>query len=384
MTDTMTDDLASGAGAPRPTYVVPTRAIYSEHDLTQFLNSSTYRDYLAFVQILNESVKGQRISGDYPHADRYTISPAIQSIVTMLERLIEWTVEIPPVDQPRRFGNPAFRLWCDRLVDQSSALHQAMLPNESLHDAIPELVCYFQDSFGNRTRMDYGTGHETNFILWCYGLHQVGVLTQLDLTATVLHVFATYVKLMRIMQVSYMLEPAGSHGVWGLDDYQCLVFYFGSAQLCGDGSRDENHNIRPDSIHSSHVLDKYAHEYLYLSSIAFIRHVKSGISFAETSPMLNDISGVERWEKVNSGMLKLYVGEVLKKLPVIQHMVFGSIFPATWTYTVPESKMPHPRVHHPVQIHAPNLDLAGLESRAPWTDQETLESIPTNTVVDIS
>jgi serine/threonine-protein phosphatase 2A activator len=48
--------------------------------------------------------------------------------------------------------------------------------------------------------------------------------------------------------------------------------------------------------------------------------MKSG-PFFEHSPMLYDISGVPSWAKVNSGLLKMYLNEVLRKFPVVQHLL---------------------------------------------------------------
>jgi serine/threonine-protein phosphatase 2A activator len=53
--------------------------------------------------------------------------------------------------------------------------------------------------------------------LFC--LFKMGVLVKEDQKSVINKVFQRYMELMRLIQSKYCLEPAGSHGVWGLDDY---------------------------------------------------------------------------------------------------------------------------------------------------------------------
>lgn len=80
---------------------------------------------------------------------------------------------------------------------------------------------------------------------------------------------------------------------------------------------------------------------MFLSCIQYINKVKSG-PFAEHSNQLWGISGVANWSKINGGLIKMYKAEVLGKFPVVQHIVFGSLFsikPARPNTTVPKPRL---------------------------------------------
>ncbi|PON70028.1 Phosphotyrosyl phosphatase activator, PTPA [Trema orientale] len=290
-------------------FQTPSKRIQSPDDIRRFHESFAGKNFLGFVVALSESIRGHKIS------DECHQSPVTDSIVSILETLTQWVDGIPPAQMASRYGNVSYRVWHERLVGNSDALMLRFLPDE-LRSSTVEIIPYFTDGFGNASRIDYGTGHETNFAAWLYCLARMGVIKEEDYQAVVARVFVKYLALMRKLQLVYCLEPAGSHGVWGLDDYHFLPFIFGSSQLI------DHKYMKPKSIHNDDILENFSNEYLYLSCIGFVKKVKKGL-FAEHSPLLDDISGVPNWNKVNSGLLKMYKVEVLEKVPIMQHFLFG-------------------------------------------------------------
>lgn len=299
------------------TFIKPTRRILSPRDHELFLASPTYKLLLAFVFGLTDSVVDTPVSaikdGD--------LSTSVKNVLDILAKVEDAVKRSPPEEQgDSRFGNKGFRDFLDLVAKEQSEWHKE-LGIES-EEAISEISAYFLQSFGNRTRIDYGSGHELNFIIWLLCLYQLHIVKPSDFRALVLRIFTQYLSLMRVIQSTYYLEPAGSHGVWGLDDYQFLPFLFGSSQLFHHAF------IRPLSIHQNLILEEYGNDYLYLGQVNFVNSVKNVEGLRWHSPMLDDISAAKSWSKVESGMRRMFVAEVLKKLPVMQHFMFGSLVPA--------------------------------------------------------
>ena len=121
-----------------------------------------------------------------------------------------------------------------------------------------------------------------------------------------------YLKVIRKLILTYTLEPAGSHGVWGLDDHSFLPYVFGSAQFTRPIARNSTEPMplegscpgapKPADIVKADKVSMYRDENMYFSAVGFINDVKSG-PFWEHSPILFDVSGIkDGWGKINKGI----------------------------------------------------------------------------------
>jgi serine/threonine-protein phosphatase 2A activator len=287
--------------------------------------SKTLDEVLGFVMTCNNAVIGKKLK------DSGALSTAAAALVGILDKVADVVKQVPAETVgTSRFGNAAFRTFYAKVKENSREWHTSIPGLKELQgegdrkegdgtDAIAEVEVYFFESFGNEKRIDYGSGMELNFVCWLMCLVKLGILDiSQEAPAIVLSIFWRYIEVMRLIQSTYWLEPAGSHGVWGLDDYHFLPFVFGSAQLV-------SHPIfRPKTIHDEEMLNDYSTDYMYFACIRFINGIKTA-SLWWHSPMLDDISSVKSWAKVNEGMLKMYKAEVLLKLPIAQHIYFGSL-----------------------------------------------------------
>ncbi|PNI68956.1 PTPA isoform 23, partial [Pan troglodytes] len=77
-----------------------------------------------------------------------------------------------------------------------------------------------------------------------------------------------YLEVMRKLQKTYRMEPAGSQGVWGLDDFQFLPFIWGSSQLIDHPYLEPRHFVDEKAVNENHK------DYMFLECILFITEVR--------------------------------------------------------------------------------------------------------------
>ncbi|KAK6197860.1 rotamase PTPA-1 [Scheffersomyces amazonensis] len=336
----------------------PTKKIYDESDLVNFRKAHAYNAIFNTINILINKVKHTELPygsldiqlvtrkpqipnnnnnntnsiekiqppviSESPLNSDTNINPNIQGVLNILNQLNQLITETPPLPGARRFGNLACRKWHDKINETLEKLIETNLSitNRGKQQYVSDLKYYLSNAFGSRMRLDYGTGHELNFVAFIGGLLQQDIIEVTKLNGQeVLIMFAKYYDLVRRLILEYNLEPAGSHGVWGLDDHFHFIYILGASQFIDDKSAPPVQQVL-----STQIINEYKSKNLYINAIAFIFKIKQG-PFNEHSPIIYDIhTTVSLWNKVLKGLLKMYEVEVLSKFPVVQHLWFGKLY----------------------------------------------------------
>jgi len=325
----------------------PTKRIANISQVAVFQREESFSHILNFCKELGASVVSKE------NSTATEDSKIVTQLIALIDALADIVNSIPAGQQKARYGNLAFK--------KVFATFEEKIPQilKEIHEpSTVELTTYLLYSFGDPTRIDYGSGHELNFIAFLLCLRKIEVLSANDAQGVVLKVFRNYIDLCRKIQMKYKQEPAGSKGVWGLDDYQFLPFYFGAAQLM-------NHpEIRPRDMLKDSSLN-LAKEYMFLGCLKFIADIKNKAQFHEHSPTLYSLTNVPTWKKIHEGMLKMYQAEVLAKFPVIQHFYFGSILSTSLPVAPPK---PAKRQDSLININ--------FGTQAPWKATGKVPQIP--------
>ncbi|KAI9769062.1 MAG: Serine/threonine-protein phosphatase 2A activator 1 [Geoglossum simile] len=337
------------------TFAIPIKRINDGADVSSFLSSKAYAHIMTFLLQLNASLYPRIIRSESSSEEKVQaweldspdikFSEAVVRLRELLRRLEAIIDEVPPDSGPRRFGNMSFRKWFEIVETRLPGLLGECLPDmPTVGHAEPqavkpqdELMSYLIGGFGSAQRLDYGTGHELSFLaflacIWMlggfpqdepgveergivFGVIEPYVSTSLGIgtislkgNMSDLHmIHYRYLNLVRRLIKTYTLEPAGSHGVWGLDDHSFQPYIFGSAQLCPPISSLNQLSPEgslfgapdPGDVAKAAVVHRERKRNMYFGAVGFIYDVKKG-PFWEHSPYLFDISGVRGgWAKIN-------------------------------------------------------------------------------------
>ncbi|KAJ9116421.1 hypothetical protein QFC22_004863 [Naganishia vaughanmartiniae] len=261
--------------------------IRTEEDIHLWKRSPGYQAFIAWIQNRAERIVGKEIvQGD-----------------TAEHGCSEWSDEVELYPETQRFGNRAFRKYI-ALVEERLPTSLPTPPEITSH-ILPLLLQ--SHAFGHPVRLDYGSGHELSFVLSLFVMAQMGYVGHLrddckeaevgeaEEDDLVLRVFPRYLSLVTSLQKKYRLEPAGSHGVWGLDDFCFLPYLWGSAQLLGTDTTP------PQALEQARVAAKDPNAVvtdLWTVSLSRIFEFKTGPFFEHS----------------------MYEEEVLGKRVVVQHL----------------------------------------------------------------
>ena len=320
------------------------KRINTEKDVVNFRTlSPAYKDVQIYIDALCDLIQG---TGSKTLNHKYVLKEETCLKCSKFFHRLGKDCDSIDLTQPKwaatlRFGHVAFRDWYDGMKDQCKEFIFKELTPESDTQLKEELQAYLTESFGNRMRIDYGTGHELNFILFSMGLmHLMDIKSNPDSQTIdsgdklsvspdtlksrvdkygwdILALYAhDYLRLCRNIQKKFRLEPAGSRGVYNMDDFQFLPFLFGVAQLV------DVKYVSCNSFYDYEQVDMWKNDFIFFEAIDYILKNKRG-PFNEHSYTLWCFTSLNSWANILRKIKAKFIDDVLTPFPIIQHLLFG-------------------------------------------------------------
>jgi Phosphotyrosyl phosphate activator (PTPA) protein len=285
-----------------------------------FRETKAYEKIKRFIFLVDASIKSEK---------------QIERDLDILNRIEKIVLEEPLSTQPCRYANAAMKTVIEKIINlfenkpknapifseshhnnaqsadskiipddetiisedkrdiESNANNKIEMDDCFMEDCLREYLC---ESFGNPIRMDFGTGHELNFLCYLYVLYCKDFIKINE----VLSIFKKYFSIVRMYLKKFNIEPAGARGCWSIDDFLLFPFVFGSSE-----------------------------NFLRKEKIELIEGglFKESWEIRKQHGVLENICKLE-WPQINTGLLKMYDEEVLGKSVVTQHFIYSSFLPS--------------------------------------------------------
>lgn len=238
---------------------------------SNFINSEAYKIIKTFIFQIDNSIKKET---QYKIPDNF--------ILFKISNIVENT---PLSETKGRYANPG-------MVNVIEKIEEECKDDESKPEN-DEKMKYLINSFGNKTRMDFGTGHELNFLCFLYTNVKDGLIE----INQVYDILNHYFDIVRLFIRKFNIEAAGSRGCWSIDDYLLLPYLFGSSERVKE--RTGNNRVSNDNME---------------------------IFYNNTSPVLMKMMN-NSWKEVNNELIRTYDETVLQKNVVTQHFIYSKYLP---------------------------------------------------------
>ncbi|XP_034489476.1 serine/threonine-protein phosphatase 2A activator-like [Drosophila innubila] len=339
-----------------------------ESDTVLWHNSIAYQELIAFISRTSTAIQGVRqfYHGDYP------ISPTMQRLCNIFDRLTQMLTsqQGASTDKPDHYSEvkrpstvESYRNWSRQMLRGIFSMVEQAVPSK-MCEHVGELGQYLAGSFGNQSRLEYGTGHELSFLFFLCALFRAKVLLPSDEPAAVLMLFNRYLNCARRLQMQFGLKPAGFQGAYSLDDYQFIPYLWGTAQLSYDPP------FKPKQLLDPEVLAQWRNHYLLAGCVAFVADTKQG-TFATHSCQLWSIVTLSSWTQVYHGLHNMYIKEVISQFHMLRHVYFGQLM--SFDPAPPASQLVRPHLGYLSQQRRDYLKKR-LESQVYQSQEEVQEA----------